>query len=450
MTATVNRAQPDILDHLLVLLFLLGIYLGFDLHVAAGVPIPAALAGASGLALLMRRAPDIREQHAAALLGIILLLLLSILCAGDYRFLLERFKGLIQITYALLASYGVFLTILRYDRGKLAPLFLGFCIVILIGCALEKYTGFRAVSDAVRQKLYATNLYESDMRDQELYGGIRPKFFTSEPSAVTFAFTLYGFAWFVLSRWRWKLAAYLALLAAGFVLMRGPTLLLAFVLVVPYEIFLGARQWRDGEMRYSINRLAITLGLSVVLLAASGVIGATLYAERIRTITEGTDPSFFYRIVGPAYVAFAVMEKYPFAGAGLTGEEFIQDLVVQVYATAPSAMATGRYFDKAASVLTNYFWLHWIYLGAIWGGIMVAALCGLLRALAVPSLLFCWVIWIIFGQSSGAYVSPKTWTVLLLSGAIAILHERQAAARSAPPRHAPGQPRVFRPVAATR
>ncbi|HET6224017.1 MAG TPA: hypothetical protein VFE11_17710, partial [Dongiaceae bacterium] len=164
MIAT-TRAQPNLLDHALVLLFLLGIYLGFDLHIAAGVPIPAALAGASGLALLVRRAPDIREQHAAALLGIILLFLLSILCAGDYRFLLERFKGLIQVSYALLASYGVFLTLLKYDRGKVAPLFLGFCIVILIGCALENYTGFRGVSDAVRQKLYATNLYESDMRD---------------------------------------------------------------------------------------------------------------------------------------------------------------------------------------------------------------------------------------------------------------------------------------------
>jgi hypothetical protein len=266
---------------------------------------------------------------------------------------------------------------------------------------------------------------------------------------VTFGFTLYGFTWFVLSRWRWKLAAYMALLAAGFLLMRGPTLLLAFVLVIPYEIFLAARQWRNGEMHYSVNRLAITLGLSVVLLAAFGVIGTTLYAERIRTITEGTDPSFFYRIVGPAYVAFAVMEKYPLAGAGLTGEEFIQDLVVQVYSTAPSAMATGRYFDKASSVLTNYFWLHWIYLGAIWGGVMIVALSGLLRALATPSLLFCWIVWIIFGQSSGAYVSPKTWTVFLLSCAIAILHQRQAA-RDMEPRQVPGQARVFRPVAATR
>jgi hypothetical protein len=448
MIAT-TRAQPNLLDHALVLLFLLGIYLGFDLHIAANVPIPAALAGAAGLALLVRRAPDIREQHAAALLGIILLFLLSILCAGDFRFLLERFKGLIQITYALLASYGVFLTILRYDRGKLAPLFLGFCIVILIGCALENYGGFRAVSDAARQKLYATNLYESDMRDQELYGGIRPKLFTSEPSAVTFGFTLYGFAWFVLSRWRWKLAGYLALLAAGFVLMRGPTLLLAFILVIPYEVFLAAREWRDGQMHYSVNRLAITLGLSVVLLAAFGVIGATLYAERIRTITEGTDPSFFYRIIGPAYVAFAVMAKHPLAGAGLTGEEFIENLVIQVYATAPSALASDRYFDKAASVLTNYFWLHWIYLGIVWGGIMIAALCGLLRALAAPSLLFCWTVWVIFGQSSGAYVSPKTWTVFLLSCAIAILHERQpVAARNDVPRRAPGRATVTGPLAA--
>ncbi|HZD26081.1 MAG TPA: hypothetical protein VE631_07450, partial [Alphaproteobacteria bacterium] len=49
-----------------------------------------------------------------------------------------------------------------------------------------------------------------------------------------------------------------------------------------------------------------------------------------------------------------------------------------------------------------------------------------LRVLQAPSILFCWGVWAIFGQASGAYVSPKTWTVLYLACAVAIMHQRQA------------------------
>jgi hypothetical protein len=64
--------------------------------------------------------------------------------------------------------------------------------------------------------------------------------------------------------------------------------------------------------------------------------------------------------------------------------------------------------------------------------------------------MFCWAVWVIFGQSSGAYVSPKTWTVFLLACAIAILHERRVAVRDTASGRTVGPPRVFRPVAATR
>ena len=33
-----------------------------------------------------------------------------------------------------------------------------------------------------------------------------------------------------------------------------------------------------------------------------------------------------------------------------------------------------------------------------------------LRMLGVPSLIYCWAVWVILGQASGSYVGPKTWT----------------------------------------
>jgi hypothetical protein len=57
---------------------------------------------------------------------------------------------------------------------------------------------------------------------------------------------------------------------------------------------------------------------------------------------------------------------------------------------------------------------------------MIGALTWFLRGLGVPSIAFCWIVWIVFGQGSGGYVDPRTWTVLLLAAALAVMYEREA------------------------
>src|SRR2546423_1727036 len=83
-------------------------------------------------------------------------------------------------------------TLLHADRGQRATILLSFCLCIIVGCAIEPWAGLRPLSDKVRALVYdASVVYDSDRRDEILYGRVRPKLFTSEPSAVTFAYTHY-------------------------------------------------------------------------------------------------------------------------------------------------------------------------------------------------------------------------------------------------------------------
>jgi hypothetical protein len=100
--------------------------------------------------------------------------------------------------------------------------------------------------------------------------------------------------------------------------------------------------------------------------------------------------------------------------------------VLTVYMNSGSFSSAWR-IPKIGDVLTNYFWLHWIYLGLVWGVAVVVGLCWWLRKLGTPSILFCWIVWIILGQASGSYVGPKTWAVLLIAAAAAILSGRETA-----------------------
>jgi hypothetical protein len=430
------RRQPDVLDVLLLLVFLCGIYLEIEIKVAAGVPIPSILAGVAGALMLMKHAGQIESRHLIAILAIVFLYAVSILGTDRLDYLMERFKGVVQISYALTLAYAFFLTARDFPRRYLARIFLAFTLVILLGCALENYTSFRGVSDAFRLRIYEHGLYESDLRDQILYGRVRPKLFSSEPSAVSFMFTLCAFAWYALSAYRLKLPLYTLFVACAFTLMRGPTLMLCLALVVPYAVFLAPREAFAGRMRYNATRGMIAICLSAAIVAVAVPLALTLYAERLELITSGGDPSFFSRVIAPFQAAKAVLAEHPIAGAGLTAWEFIEPTLRRIYDTT-TALTTAWSFDKASSAITNFFWLHWIFLGLFWGSVLLIAWSVFLRVLGVSSLAFCWSVWSILGQASGAYVSPKTWFVLILSALCVIMHDRLAFTRALAVRRTP-------------
>ena len=75
-----------------------------------------------------------------------------------------------------------------------------------------------------------------------------------------------------------------------------------------------------------------------------------------------------------------MLTYYPIAGAGLTGEPFIESEVTNLYLRSSYYSAGWQIVTPATELLINYFWLHWIYLGLICGVITMAAMTAWLRA----------------------------------------------------------------------
>jgi hypothetical protein len=414
------RAQRlDALDCALVVLFLLGLYLGITLQITAKVPLTCAPSGVAGLWMLWRRRDQIRQSHLAGLLLVILVYVGSVLSAEDVNWLGKRSTGLLQLTYSLVIAYGMFLTLVNADRAQVSAILLTFCVFIIAGCALETWGGLRPISDKARALLYDTAVvYDADLRDLILYGRVRPKLFTSEPSAVTFAYTHFCAMWLVLSPWRYKYLVFAGLIGLAILVLPGPTLMLMLLLAVPYFMFLTG-----GARRTSARRMIGAAILSGLIVLVAFVAGQIFFAERFNEVQSGRDTSFFYRFTGPMLVALDMFKTHPWAGSGLTGEPYIADQVVRVYMNS-SSFSSAWQIPRIGDVLTNYFFLHWIYLGAVWGVIVLASLSLWLRMLGAASILYCWAVWVILGQASGSYVGPKTWAVLLIAAAASILVAR--------------------------
>ena len=420
-----GQERLDAIDMVLLWVYLTGLYLGVSLQITSKIPLTCAPSGIAGLILLWRWRNRIEPMHLAGLFGVVALFLGSILSASDISFLDKRFTGLVQLTYSLVIGYAIFLTLVSGDRDQIAAILLTFCLAIIVGCLLETYGGLRPLSDKVREHLYAAGyVYDADRRDEILYGKVRPKLFTSEPSAVTFAYTHYCAAWLVISRWRYKILAYAGLIGLALVVLPGPTLVLMLLLACPYLFFLAGRHGSGGS---TATRLITAAALSVLIVAVAIVLGKSLFAERIAELQSGRDASFFYRFTGPMLVAFDIFHRHPWAGSGLTGEPYIANDVLNVYMNSASFQSAWR-IPKIGDVLTNYFWLHWIYLGIVWGVAIIIGVSLWLRQLGASSIMFCWSVWAILGQASGSYVGPKTWAVLMIAAAASVLDARGARA----------------------
>jgi hypothetical protein len=211
--------------------------------------------------------------------------------------------------------------------------------------------------------------------------------------------------------------------------MPGPTLLLMLMLMLPYMLFLTTRR-KSG--RLDVGRLLLVACVAAIFLGAFVVLAQALFPARLKEVMAGNDPSFFYRVQGPAMAGLDAIDRYPFAGNGLTGEPFFEREVTNLYLRSPFYSAHWQVVTPATELVINYFWLHWIYLGLIWGVIMIGAITLWLRVLGVPSPAFCWMVWAILGQGSGAYVGPTCWAVLFLAAAAALLHQRPESAEERP------------------
>ena len=176
----------DWIDLALIAVFFAGIYTNYPIAVSKTVPFPSAPAGVAGILLLWRRRADIPRAGLIGLLVVLATYVASVLLPTDLGFLPRRMNGLVQLSYSLIIGYALFVTIIKGTREQISRLFLVCSLVLLVGCLLETYGGLRPVSDAARKVLYQRGLYDADLRDLQYYERVRPKFFASEPSSVTF------------------------------------------------------------------------------------------------------------------------------------------------------------------------------------------------------------------------------------------------------------------------
>ena len=395
------------------------------------VPIPAFLAGAAGMFLLAVNFSYVKRQHILLMLGLGLLVVPGIVANMGDGADMARLKGGVQILYSVAIAYGLFLELRGWGKERVAKLFYVISLLIVAGCFLELYTDFKVWSDSFRSHvLEQGTLYNSDFRDQLVFGKVRPKLFTAEPSYVAIFFLLSMTMWYTLATetlarsWKYFLLALL-----GMFLIGSPIVLLTAFIPVLNFLFLnekGRSPFRVAAETGSAKRLLVVLLYSSTLLLVMleiwhGVEMRNLHTEsrpaatesRLELILNGKEDSFTGRLVAPPLIAYRVLSSSPWFGVGLEAKESLNGITLEVF----KLLGMQTYHVETSTLgrsVTNVFWLHWIYFGLAGGILMIFWMYKLMRLVGVGYPFYCFLMMVMFMQTMGGYVTPRFWFISFL------------------------------------
>lgn len=377
-------------------LCLAGIYTNFAVHVG-GYWVPGVLVIAGTFFLVPQFLA--RDTRNLFWLGWLFLFLTFSLVAGgsgaemfDYRL-----TSWLQIVAALGCAHIIFCT-MQFPEVVRKTLFV-WMVFIVVGIILEStFPAIRGLSDSFRQTIFEGRfVYASDVRDLRLYGFVRPKLFTQEPSHVAKAFVIIAVGWYLLAS-RKRTIYLLAFTAVAVLFLGSPFVLLA----LPLAWFLD----RMASGRPITGMVALALPVLGIL----SIVLAQVFSTRLASILGGGDSSFIIRFQAPYEVALRSIEQYPIFGVGIGAKEALSDQIANVY--LPFFDSSWLY-ENYSSVLGNAFANSFIYFGLAGAALFYYLVTKWASGFAVKSLVTMPVILLLF-QLDGAIESVRMWGYIAL------------------------------------
>ena len=335
----------------LVCLLILGIFIDISIPPGSRARVPFSIAGLAGIILLMLNFQKIRLEHFLWILSLVALCLISFFLRAltlselsSSAFLMNRTMSWFVLAYGIVVGYSGYLELIQWDRKKIGRMLHIFLLTILIGAALENFTPFKAISDSFRLAFYERGVYEADLRDIALYGGVRPKFFTKEPSHLAQFLVLFSIAWLLIAEEKQKHIFFFIYVSLGFLLIRSPVVFMAPV--VGFVSIILSRE-HGYIYRHILPLVVFILLLTPVL----GIIAEETIAPRLDLIASGRDASFIARFLAPLHVMWNVIADYPLLGLGFGGKEFGLRYMAQV---------TAEVSGKSVTIATHHLGHNYI------------------------------------------------------------------------------------------
>ena len=414
--------MPGTIHYFLTWMLFLGIYIANSVPREGSLKVPAAVGGMAAIILLLMNFRKMRLSHLIWILSIVTLCLISLTLRAYtwpelsiQRHVTQHIASLVVLVYAIVISYAAYLELMQWDRDRIARMFKILTLVLLVGAALEVFVPpFKALSDSFRHIVFAHGVYENDTRDLLLYGAVRPKLFTSEPSHLAKYFVLFTVAWFLITTKKQKYLWFFAYVIIGTFLIRSPIVLIAPIIGLASLL---ARKEMNNHQKIVLLIVLFALLTPMALLSAE-----TLLIPRLERISAGTDTSFIVRFLAPLQVMASVLRDHPILGLGFGAKELGLDYTNE----ALTLLSNADYDVEYKGLGHNFLFTSVIQFGLVGFPIFVLLLWRMLKIFAREELFLVTITMFGFMQAMGNPNSFRIWFFLFVLCAVVNVRSRSS------------------------
>jgi hypothetical protein len=273
-------------------------------------------------------------------------------------------------------------------------------IFVLVGCTLEVlFPFFRSISENFVEVYLNSVAEKHNYRDIALFGSIRPRLFTTEPSYVAINFTFFLWMWFSTSVLKYKFKLFWIFLIIAIILIKSPIILISVPLMILTEEH--SRKVLSTFSKQRNNLFIYLLGFSLLLISSISFI----YETRYEMFKRGDDKSANVRIIAPLYVVIETFKVYPFFGSGITSKEANYEIIAKV----------NSELNSNESQNANFIGLFFMYYGILGSILFIILLLKLFNLLGLKKLNYTFLYIIMFGMTQGNFVGLRCWTLILSS-----------------------------------
>lgn len=402
----------------LLVLFLLSIYVEVPLNVGFLIPsFFTLLILIPLLALMYHRRVYWYELY--FVVQVVLILLLTAFLSPGFEWLGEKLLGLVQTTSSIIGGILLLKLIGGLRQRWLTHALFALWVVLLVGATLEVVGVLTPVSDAFREAAYSEGnygVYESDDRDVNLIGHVRPSLFTTEPSLLAIGFFVFINSWLVAAYSQRNLLV--ACIAALVMLGVSGSPILVLSLAVSLIIMLFSER--------NVSTLWFTIGLAFIGIAVAIYVRPDIasdltarFSDAYQNIGTASASSENRRLVYPFVTLVDVLKNSPFFGVGISGKELVGD-----YSSLPIAAE----YALGNNVLAWFF----VYLGVVGSVLFGMAVRYYWRRMGINQPMLLVFLILALSQTMGGFETPRFWGYTFLF--IGVVWKRSKMRDSAPTR----------------
>jgi len=429
--------RPEFWNRALVGLALVGTYTNFALNV--GTLVYGFVTFTVGVLLLViHRRAFVRRWD----LVVSLLLVCGLIDVGGTGFpeiWIELVTSTLLLLACVVAGIGVFLELRTWPRLALSRLCTTATVLVLAFGILEHFQPFRDFSDVVRQLLYSHDsqfLYVGDDRDVALHGAIRPKVFTQEPSHPAKFVAVATTIWFLLSKRKDRTVIALLGCAAGYLILRSPSIFVGPILIA-YFSFFGTSRITGRFAGVKVTALLVTLLAMATLPEWVGL----LPGARAEAIANSKDGSMIMRLSAPLAISYEAIAHNPLFGLGIGGKEVATDMVFSIYARYTEVNLDYQFQQNEVYGWGNGLFQFVAYCGVFGSALFLGWYVRFCKRLLTPDWPSLLIVFFLLLAVDGGFNMLRPWSYFFfVAAALHIEYRDNSLRRLFPPRFAEAPP----------